>query len=67
MVVSPSLVKAVTSGSNSASAGNGVANTSNGHCTVSAGNGKVSILCKPACPPGNNGTPSTEDNPREEE
>ncbi len=67
MVLSPLSVKAVTSGSNSASAGNGVATASNEHCTVSAGHGKVSIVCKPACPPGNNGTPSTEDNPSEDE
>jgi hypothetical protein len=35
----------------------------NGHYTVSAGNGKVSGLCKPVCPAGNNGTPNAEDNP----
>jgi hypothetical protein len=62
MVFSPALaVKAVTSGSNSATAGNGVATSSNGHCTATAGNGKVSIVCTPICPPGMNGTPSTED------
>jgi hypothetical protein len=64
MVFSPTLsVKAVTSGSNSASAGNGVATASNGHCIATASNGKVSIVCTktPTCPPGMNGTPSTED------
>jgi hypothetical protein len=66
MVFSPALtVKAVTSGTNSATAGNGAATASNGHCTAKAANGKVSIVCTPTCPPGMNGTPSTEDGPEQ--